>query len=61
MEYLNTSSSKSLMEILKRFEAINKPNEVIINWHYEKCDEDIMEIGQDYQDIMNRPFNFIEY
>ena len=49
------------MEILKRFEAINKPNEVIINWHYEKCDEDMMEIGQDYQDIMNRPFNFIEY
>jgi hypothetical protein len=61
LEYFNTSSSKCILDVFKKLEAINSGNsEVIINWYYEEDDEDMLEAGEDYQAIINIPFKMIE-
>ena len=61
LEYFNTSSSKCILDIFKKLEAIHKGNhEVIINWYYEEDDEDMLEAGEDYESIIRVPFKMIE-
>lgn len=62
LEYFNTSSSKCILDIFKKLEAINKQDnsEVLINWYYEEDDEDMLEAGEDYQSILKIPFEMIE-
>ena len=57
LEYFNTSSSKCILDVFKKLEAINSgSSEVVINWFYEEDDEDMLEAGEDYQAIINVPF-----
>ena len=59
-EYFNTSSSKCLMDILKRLAMYkNSGANVVINWFYEECDDDMRETGEDYEDILGVSFNHI--
>jgi hypothetical protein len=61
LEYFNTSSSKCILDVFKRLEAIaNNGHDVVINWHYEEDDEDMLEAGEDYQSIIKVPFKMIE-
>lgn len=61
LEYFNTSSSKCLLDLFKKMEAMSKNgNEIVINWYYEEDDEDMLEAGEDYQSIINVPFKMIE-
>jgi hypothetical protein len=60
-EYFNTSSSKCLFDVFKRLSTLkNKGCDVNINWFYEEDDEDMMEAGEDYSDLLELEFNFIE-
>jgi hypothetical protein len=60
LDYFNTSSSKCVLDIFKRLEAIHKSgHKLTINWYYEEDDEDMMEAGEDYQSIINVPFKII--
>ena len=61
LEYFNTSSSKCILDVFKKLEKINSgSSSVIINWHYEEDDEDMLEAGEDYEAIINVPFKMIE-
>ncbi len=61
LEYFNTSSSKCILDVFKKLEAINKNgSQVTINWYYEEDDEDMLEAGEDYQAIINVPFKMIQ-
>lgn len=61
LEYFNTSSSKCILDVFKKLEAIHKGgSEIVINWFYETDDEDMLEAGEDYQAIINVPFKMIE-
>lgn len=62
LEYFNTSSSKCILDVFKKLEAIHKgeSNEVIINWYYEEDDEDMLEAGEDYESIIRVPFKMIQ-
>lgn len=62
LEYFNTSSSKCILDVFKKLESIqnSKASSISINWHYEEDDEDMLEAGEDYQAIINIPFNMIE-
>ena len=61
LEYFNTSSSKCILDVFKKLEAIHKSNnEVSINWYYEEDDEDMLEAGEDYDSIIRIPFKMIE-
>lgn len=60
LEYFNTSSSKCILDVFKKLESIHKGgSQVIINWHYEEDDEDMLEAGEDYQAIINVPFKMV--
>ena len=61
LEYFNTSSSKCILDVFKKLEKINSGgSSVVINWHYEEDDEDMLEAGEDYEAIINVPFKMIE-
>jgi hypothetical protein len=61
LEYFNTSSSKCILDVFRKLEAINAgSSEVTINWFYEEDDEDMLEAGEDYQAIISVPFKMVE-
>ncbi len=60
-EYFNTSSSKCLFDVFKRLFRMSESDiDLTINWYYEEDDEDMMEAGEDYSDLLDLDFNFIE-
>ena len=60
LEHFNTSSSKSLIGILKRLESLKKEGrEVVVNWYYDADDEDILEAGENFESVIQIPFNMI--
>ncbi|MFW5658278.1 MAG: DUF1987 domain-containing protein [Bacteroidota bacterium] len=60
-EYINTSSSKSLHNILKILnDACDESHEMEIKWHYEEGDDDMYELGQFYKPYLTIPIKFIE-
>ena len=62
LSYFNTSSSKLLLDILTILEKIHADgNEVTVNWYYPVYDEDMMEAGEEYSEMVDLPFNHISY
>ena len=59
LEYFNTSSSKCILDVFKKLEAVSE-SEISIKWHYEEDDEDMLEAGEDYDAIIDLPFEMIE-
>ncbi len=62
LEYFNTSSSKCLLDIFRKFEAIKKSgkSDIEVLWHYEADDEDMMEAGDDYNSLVDLTFRLIK-
>ena len=57
LEYFNTSTSKYLLQIMQQLETLfDKGVNVTIVWYYS--DEDMQELGNDYQQIVKVPFEF---
>ena len=52
IEYLNTSSALFLRRIVMLCEEKLKKNGFVVNWHYEEDDEDILEFGNDFNQIL---------
>ncbi|MCT4588835.1 MAG: DUF1987 domain-containing protein [Carboxylicivirga sp.] len=62
LEYFNTASSKVILDILLKFEEIVEGgNDVVIKWHYHEEEEDMLEAGEEYADIVEIPFDYISY
>lgn len=62
LEYFNTASSKVILDILLKFEDIlEKGNKVGVKWHYREDEEDMLEAGEEYADIVDVPFEYIIY
>lgn len=60
-EYFNTSSSKCLFDVFKKMTKIEAAgSQLTINWFFEEDDEDMMEAGEDYSDLLDLEFNFLE-
>lgn len=60
LEYFNTSSSKCLVEILRKLESMKDQSNVSILWHYEEEDEDMLESGEDFKNLLKIPLTLIE-
>lgn len=54
MVYFNTASSKLLLHLAKILETGKNCS---ITWLYEKDDEDMMEAGLEFREIINLPFH----
>lgn len=56
LDYFNTSSTKCMLDALKKFEIlVTNGLEVKITWYYEEGDEDICDTGEDYKSILKIP------
>ena len=61
LEYVNTNDLKIYISLLKKITSIRLKNKkYIINWYYEKGDEDILEKGEYISSVLDIPFNFIK-
>jgi hypothetical protein len=59
-DYFNTSSSKCILDILKRIDKLeDMDKDILIKWYYDENDEDMMEAGEDYSDLLESPFELI--
>ena len=60
-EYFNSSSGKLILDICKvlaglRLKGIN----IVVKWHFEKEDGDMLEVGKEMSRIVKFPFEYIE-
>ena len=60
--YFNTATSKLVQDILFKLESLNESgNEVNILWYYEQDDEDMYDLGLEFKENNNLPFEIIAY
>lgn len=61
LEYYNSSSSVCILNVLKKLEALHKlGTPVNISWLYEEEDEDTLNAGKNFQEIIHIPFTMIK-
>lgn len=59
-EYMNSSSSKYIFQIISNFKKFyEKQFNVKIFWYYDDPEDQILEDGEDFSEIINIPFNFL--
>jgi hypothetical protein len=62
LDYLNTSSSLQLFNLLRMLDENEEILELTVNWHYEEDDEDHYETGIIYQEKLHRTkFNYLSF
>ena len=62
LEYINSGSSKYMLEVLRIMKVNNEKGKVVlIKWYFEEGDESIEELGQHYEQTIQIPFELIEY
>ncbi|MFN3581468.1 MAG: biofilm regulation phosphoprotein SiaC [Pseudomonas sp.] len=55
--YLNTSSIKAMMDIFDLLEAAhNEDKQVSVNWHYDKRNERVAELAEEFKEDCTFPF-----
>ncbi len=62
MKYYNTASSKMFFSIIKSLNLLYKADsDIEIEWHYQDDDEDMLDAGEYFRDLVDIPFKFIPY
>lgn len=60
LEYFNTSSSKCILNFFKKLEKMIKDGiNLKVNWIYDHDDEDMYEVGLDFQSMVDIKFNML--
>lgn len=60
LDYFNTSSAKAIFAIFVKFDELYKSDfPVKINWVHEEDDEDMKELGEEYQDLFSVPIKLV--
>lgn len=60
-KYFNTSSAKCILQFLERIVMLKSNGiEVQVNWFYDKGDEQMLQDGENYSEILELPFNILE-
>jgi hypothetical protein len=62
LTYFNSSSTKYLLDLLKRLEDLHVggTSEVLLEWCHEKGDLDMQEAGNDYKQLLEFPTQLVE-
>jgi hypothetical protein len=62
LDYYNTASSKILLEIFYKLEEISKDGtKILVKWYYPDDDEEMLEVGEEFQRLVNINFEHIAY
>ncbi len=60
--YFNTATSKLVQDILFKLENLSEAgHEVNILWYYEQDDEDMHDLGLEFKENINLPFEIVAY
>jgi hypothetical protein len=61
LEYFNSASAKVFVHLLQKITYVTlKHKKYIVNWYYEDGDDDILERGEYFSNVLDIPFNFIK-
>ena len=61
LEYVNTSSSKNILELIKKVDRNHNIKQLSLNWYYEIDDLDMLEFGEIIaRSIKRAKTNYIE-
>jgi len=65
--YFNSASLKCFLDILLQFKKLYSITDgrgslynIEIFWYFEEGDEDMIEVGEDYSDVVEIPFTFVQ-
>ncbi|MFL5752653.1 MAG: DUF1987 domain-containing protein [Bacteroidia bacterium] len=63
MDYFNTSSAKIFSDLFSYLEKLEdeKKSQVVVNWHYNDEDDDMLEAGEDYKSITKVAFHLMPF
>ena len=60
-EYFNSISAKFILDIFKKIGKLRtKDDGILVKWHYEKDDEDMLEVGKEMSRLVRFPFDYIK-
>ncbi len=60
LQYYNTASSKVLFIIMQKLENIYETGkDILVKWYYPDDDEALEEAGEEYDDLIDVPFELI--
>ena len=54
LDYINSASSKKILDVLQSLDENNNVEDIIINWHYDEGDDDSLEAGQIFEELLSR-------
>lgn len=61
LEYFNTSSSKCILDFLRKLEKLKELGvKVKISWFYDLRDEDMLEVGEDFREILDLDIELLQ-
>ena len=62
MDYFNSASSTRILEMLYTLDKLyNSGRKVIIQWHYLEIDDDMLESGKEFSEMISAPVEFYPY
>ena len=59
-DYVSSSSVISILELLKKFRNISPTTVFNVKFIYEKGDDDMLSVGENYKKITGMNFSFVE-
>lgn len=61
LEYFNSSSARYLLDFCKQIGHVkSKGKDVMVKWHYEDDDMDMLEVGREMSRMAKVPFEFVQ-
>ncbi|HEY4788828.1 MAG TPA: DUF1987 domain-containing protein [Bacteroidales bacterium] len=61
LDYMNTSCSKEIYNLLKTARDNSAKKQIFINWFCDSSDEDSFEIGKEFESMLEIPFNIKQF
>ncbi len=58
LEYFNSSTAKALVRFLFIAKSMIGKSKLTINYYFD--DENVLEYGKDFSEVLDIPFNYIE-
>jgi hypothetical protein len=62
LEYMNSSSSKKLLQLMKTLDGNPAIQNLVITWYFESGDEELKEQGRIFENLMKHAtFRYVKY
>lgn len=60
--YFNTATSKLIQDILFKLEQLHENGQKVkVIWYYEEDDEDMLDLGEEFEEIVDLDFEIVQF